>query len=437
MQIKTEDILTKLGILELNEMQNVCAKSWKKSNDLILLSPTGSGKTLAFLLPLLEELDAEQNGVQALVLSPARELSLQIESVFKAMGTSYKVNCCYGGHSMRIEKNNLQNPPSVLIGTPGRISDHIRRENFDCSDIKFLVLDEFDKALELGFQKEMSEVIKSLPKGVKKVLTSATHGIEIPEFAKMNSPMEINFLPKQKSIALTQRKVIANEKDKLDALLRLISTLGNQPCLVFCNHRDAVERIADLLKEQDIRCDIFHGGLEQADRERALIKFRNGSNYLLITTDLASRGLDIPEIQNVIHYQLPKVEDSFVHRNGRTARMHAKGNSFIVLAQEEIVPGFISEDIPVFSIHKEVQIPNPPDWETLYIGLGKKEKINKIDLVGFFFKKGNLQKDELGKIDVLDHTSFVAVKRGLGKKLVNKLNHERIKKKKLKLLLSR
>lgn len=437
MQIKTEDILKRLGIQELNEMQNVCAKSWAKSNDLILLSPTGSGKTLAFLLPMLKDLNTDQAGVQALVLSPARELSLQIESVFKDMGTSYKVNCCYGGHSMRIEKNNLQNPPSVLIGTPGRVADHIRRENFDTSGIKFLILDEFDKALELGFQKEMTEVIKSLPRNVKKVLTSATQGIEIPEFARMNSPKEINFLPKQKSIALTQRKVMANDKDKLDALYRLICTVGDQPGLVFCNHRDAVERIADLLKEQNISCDIFHGGLEQADRERALIKFRNGSNHLLITTDLASRGLDIPEIQNVIHYQLPKVEEAFIHRNGRTARMHAKGNSFIVLAEEEKVPEFISDDIPFFSLKSEVQTPKAPIWETLYIGLGKKEKINKVDLVGFFFKKGNLQKDELGKIDVLDHTSFVAVKRGLGNKLVNKLKNERVKKKKIKIQVSR
>lgn len=437
MKIKTEDILKRLGIKALNEMQNVCAKSWEKSNDLILLSPTGSGKTLAFLLPMLKDLNVDQEGVQALVLSPARELSLQIESVFKDMGTSFKVNCCYGGHSMRIEKNNLQNPPSVLIGTPGRVADHIRRENFDTSGIKFLILDEFDKALELGFQKEMNEVIKSLPQSVKKVLTSATQGIEIPEFARMNSPKEINFLPKQKAIALTQRKVIANDKDKLDALFRLICTVGDQPGLVFCNHRDAVERIADLLKEQNISCDIFHGGLEQADRERALIKFRNGSNHLLITTDLASRGLDIPEIQNVIHYQLPKVEEAFIHRNGRTARMHAKGNSFIVLAEEEKVPEFISDDIPVFSIKSEVQIPNSPIWETLYIGLGKKEKINKVDLVGFFFKIGNLQKDELGKIDVLDHTSFVAVKRGLGQKLVNKLKNERVKKKKIKIQVSR
>jgi len=352
------------------------------------------------------------------------------------MGTGMKVNCCYGGHSMRIEQNNLKTPPTVLIGTPGRIADHIRRENIDCSKIKLLILDEFDKALELGFQKEMSEVIQALPNRLRKVLTSATQGIEIPEFAQIISHQEINFLPEEKQIALTQMKVIANDKDKLNALFQLICKVGDQPSLVFCNHRDAVERIAELLLDEGISCDIFHGGLEQSDRERALIKFRNGSNHLLITTDLASRGLDIPEIKNVIHYQLPRVEEAFVHRNGRTARMHADGNSFIVLKEDERIPEFIPTDMETLTLTEDSNPPKSPEWETLYVGVGKKEKVNKVDLVGFFFKMGKLKKDELGKIDVLDHTSYVAVKRGLGRKLIGKLKHEKVKKKKVKIELS-
>jgi len=436
MRFKNEEILKKLGIQELNEMQNAFSKSWKTNKDLVLLSPTGSGKTLAFLLPMLQDLKPNESGVQALILTPARELSLQIESVFKSMGTGMKVNCCYGGHSMRIEQNNLKTPPTVLIGTPGRIADHIRRENIDCSKIKLLILDEFDKALELGFQKEMSEVIQALPNRLIKVLTSATQGIEIPEFAQIISHQEINFLPEEKQIALTQMKVIANDKDKLNALFQLICKVGDQPSLVFCNHRDAVERIAELLLDEGISCDIFHGGLEQSDRERALIKFRNGSNHLLITTDLASRGLDIPEIKNVIHYQLPRVEEAFVHRNGRTARMHADGNSFIVLKEDERIPEFIPTDMETLTLTEDSNPPKSPEWETLYVGVGKKEKVNKVDLVGFFFKMGKLKKDELGKIDVLDHTSYVAVKRGLGRKLIGKLKHEKVKKKKVKIELS-
>ena len=434
MQSKNVSILKKMGIQELNEMQISYSNHWKEKNDLLLLSPTGSGKTLAFLLPIVSQLNSNTKGVQALILSPARELSLQIESVFKSMGTAYKVNCCYGGHAMQIEKNNLQESPAVLIGTPGRIADHIRRNNFDCKNIKTLVLDEFDKALELGFQTEMKAVVEALPIGVRKVLTSATQGISIPEFTNLNHLKEINFIPQNSTIALYQKKVIATEKDKLSALFQLICFLGDQSSLVFCNHREAVERIADHLYDQDISCDIFHGGLEQADRERALIKFRNGSHQILITTDLASRGLDIPDIKNVIHYQLPRVEEAFVHRNGRTARMKAEGTSFIILAEEEKVPEFISNEIEVQKLPIETIIPPLPKWETLYVDLGKKDKVNKVDLVGFFFKMGKLKKDELGKIDVLDHSSYVAVKRGLGKKLIGKLRSERIKKKAVRIM---
>jgi ATP-independent RNA helicase DbpA len=436
MKVNFETALKQMGISELNEMQNTCMNKWNKPGDMILLSPTGSGKTLAFLLPLIQALKTKDQGIQAIILSPARELSLQIESVFKSLKTPLKVSCCYGGHSMQIEKNNLLEAPDVLIGTPGRVADHIRRENFDCSNIRTIVLDEFDKALELGFQNEMSEIIRSLPNKIKKVLTSATSGIAVPEFIKLHSSSEINFLTEKKKIALVQKKVHSQEKDKLEALMKLICFVGEEASLVFCNHRDAVERIADHLKEINICCDIFHGGLEQADRERALIKFRNGSHHLLITTDLASRGLDIPEIKNVIHYQLPKTEEAFVHRNGRTARMHARGTSYLVLAENEYVPEFIKEEVTNQELSDDLNIPELPEWETLYIPLGKKDKVNKIDLVGFFFKKGNLNKDELGKIDVLDHSSFVAIKRGLGNRLIKKLRGEKIKKKKAKLHLS-
>lgn len=431
-----QDILERLSIQQLNEMQLSCSKNWNKYKDLLLLSPTGSGKTLAFLLPILAQLKPDEKRVQTLILTPARELSLQIESVFKAMGTNFKVNCCYGGHSMKTEKNNLQNPPAILIGTPGRIADHIRRNNFDCKGISILVLDEFDKALELGFQDEMKEVIQALPDQIKKVLTSATNGINIPDFAKLNSATTLNFIPNAKPIALTQKKLIAKDKDKLSALFQLVCFLGNQPTLVFCNHREAVERIGDHFLDQNIPCNVFHGGLEQDDRERALLKFRNGSHYLLIVTDLASRGLDIPEIKNVIHYQLPKTKEAFVHRNGRTARMNAEGTSFLVLAEEEKMPDFISEDIETIQVPEELCLPAEPLWETLYISLGKKEKINKVDLVGFFIKTGNLEKEELGKIDVLDHSSFVAVKRGLGEKLLRKLRNEKIKKRQVKIQIS-
>ncbi len=275
-------------------------------NDVILLAPTGSGKTLAFLLPLLSVLDANVPLVQAatLILVPSRELALQIEQVFKAMGNGFKVNCCYGGHSTKIERNNLfWQPPALLIGTPGRIAHHLRRESFSTDKIATLILDEFDKSLEFGFQEDMAYIIGQLPAIKKRVLTSATKMDEIPAFTGVKKPIELNFLDnKANAPDLKLKAVISPAADKLDTLFSLICKIGNKPMLIFCNHRDAVERISDLLWNRGLVHDIFHGGMEQEDRERALLKFRNGSHRILITTDLASRGLDIP--RNRIRYTL-------------------------------------------------------------------------------------------------------------------------------------
>ncbi|MFA8437132.1 MAG: DEAD/DEAH box helicase [Marinifilaceae bacterium] len=434
---KTTKILNKLGITSLNEMQKASIQANESNKDVVLLSPTGSGKTLGFLLPLLQTLNAKKEGVQALVLAPSRELALQIEQVFRSMGTGYKVNCCYGGHSMRTEKNNLIHPPTLLIGTPGRIADHIRRENIDTSTIHALVLDEFDKALELGFEREMKFIINGLNNLKKRILTSATQAQEIPSFTGIKFPKVLDYLGDTVPKALTLKAVEAEGRDKLDALFRLICKLGNQSSLVFCNHRDAVERISDLLWEKGLAHDIFHGGMKQEDRERALIKFRNGSHQLLITTDLASRGLDIPEIQNVIHYQLPSKEDAFIHRNGRTARMHAGGTSYLVLGEGEPTPEFV-DHTPIYEeLPTNISLPQQPDWTTLYIDSGKKDKVNKIDIVGLLFKKGKLEKDELGKIEVLDFTSFAAVKRKKAQKVVQLLRNERIKRKKVRIEISK
>lgn len=326
-----EKVLENLKIASLNEMQQASIAAWKKGGDVVLLAPTGSGKTIGFLLPILNNLKPEVKGVQALVLVPSRELALQIETVFKQMATGFKVNCCYGGHPVRTERNNLEQPPAVLIGTPGRIAYHLRHENFDESTISTLILDEFDKALEFGFQEDMSYIIHKLLSLKQRLLTSATAMEEIPGFTGVSKPTEINFLKDVKVVPdLKLKKVLTTAEDKLDTLLKLICKIGNKNTLIFCNHRETVDRISDLLIDKDLAHDIFHGGMEQDERERALLKFRNGSIKILITTDLASRGLDIPEVQCIIHYQLPYTEDAFLHRNGRTARMNAKGTAYLI-----------------------------------------------------------------------------------------------------------
>ncbi|SHF87258.1 ATP-independent RNA helicase DbpA [Pedobacter caeni] len=428
-----EKILEKLKITSLNEMQQASLVATGKGSDVVLLAPTGSGKTLGFLFPVLKNLNANVKGVQALILVPSRELALQIEQVFRQMGTGFKVNCCYGGHPVKTERNNFEQPPAVLIGTPGRIAYHLRHENFDESPIHTLVLDEFDKALEFGFQEDMSYIIAKLLSLKQRILTSATAMQEIPEFTGVKKAVEIDFLKDVKVAPdLKLKKVLTTAEDKLDTLFQLICKIGNKTTLIFCNHRETVDRISDLLIDKDLAHDIFHGGMEQDERERALLKFRNGSIRILITTDLASRGLDIPEVEYIIHYQLPYTEDAFLHRNGRTARMNAKGTAYLVIADDEKYP-FLKGDIETENLKGSFALPKDSQWQTLYIAAGKKDKVNKIDIVGLLLKKGGLQKEDVGLIEVKDQASYVAVKRNMVGRVLGALTNEKIKNKKVKI----
>ena len=431
--MNTEIILKNLQIRELNQMQKSTYKATENNQDIVLLSPTGSGKTLAFLLPVLRNLKTGKKGVQALVLVPARELALQIEQVFKSMKTDFKVTVCYGGHDKKIEANNLIEAPALLIGTPGRVVDHLKMENFDPSTISTLVLDEFDKSLEFGFQEEMSFIIESLENLKQRILTSATAMEEIPEFTGLQGEKYIDFLKLgEVKPDIHFKKVMTTAEEKLDTLFHLICKIGNKRTLIFCNHREAVDRISELLKEKGIERETFHGGMEQDERERSLLKFRNDSARILITTDLAARGLDIPEVESIVHYQLPAKEDAFIHRNGRTARMNTKGFAYLIMKEGDNFP-FLENDIPVVNVNDETRIPAPTPFETLYISAGKKDKINKVDIVGYLMKKGELEKDDVGLIEVKDTTSYVAISRKKIKDVIKKLANEKLKGKKVKM----
>ncbi len=410
---RTEKALQSLQISKLNAMQKAAFEAIPTMDDLILLSPTGSGKTLAFLLPILSRLTENNPNIQALVIAPSRELALQIEDVFRKMQTGFKVNCCYGGHNVQTEMNNLSVPPALLIGTPGRIIDHIDRGSVDLSHVETLVLDEFDKSLEMGFQKQMAYTLSKLTALQQRILTSATELADIPEFVQFKGlPQRLDFLAARESIDKFQlKKVLSPVPDKLDTLFHLICNLGDQAMLVFLNHRDAVERVSNFLHSKGVLHDFFHGGLDQNLRESTLTKFRNGSSRILVATDLAARGLDIPEIEAVVHYHLPAKEDAFTHRNGRTARMHGTGAAYVVMGPKDEWPRYIDEDIEEFVVSTEASLPHQPAWATLYISKGKKAKINKIDIVGFLSKKGGLGRDELGLIVVKDTRAYAAVKR--------------------------
>jgi superfamily II DNA/RNA helicase len=433
-----DDMLRRMDIESLNAMQLAALDAAnEKEQDLILLSPTGSGKTLAYLLPVLLSLNPDVQKVQALVLAPTRELAQQIEQVWRSMGTGYKVNTCFGGRPSNGEKRELIVPPALLIGTPGRLQDHIERENFDVDSVQTLVLDEFDKSLEMGFSEQMEFIISRIPALNKRILTSATDTIDIPAFTGIRNPIKLDFSEKDNVLSgLKIFSVKGETNDKMDLLYRLLCCLGNDSSLIFCNQRDTVEKVNAYLTGRKLSNEFFHGKLEQPERERALSKFRNGSCTTFISTDLASRGLDIPEIRNVIHFDAPVRNEEFVHRNGRTARMKAEGSAFLLLAASENLPGFITDQLQQFLLPVLTSAPPKPEWATLYIGKGKKDKLSKMDVVGFMFKKGQLAKEELGMVEVKDYYSFVAIKVNKVKEVLRLVANEKIKNMKTKIELA-
>ncbi|HRO45789.1 DEAD/DEAH box helicase [Agriterribacter sp.] len=429
------DILSRLNIDALNDMQIASVAANEQHNNVVLLSATGSGKTLAFLLPILDLLDPENKKTQALIVVPSRELAMQIEKVFKSLGTWYKVTCCYGGHLRETEENNLQQPPALLIGTPGRLADHIRRGNITTDTIETLVLDEFDKSLESGFHEEVAFIIRSLPALKNRILTSATEAVEIPAFIGLEDPVKLNFLSGADEVpeGLAIKIVQSDKKDKLETLFKLICYLGNRSTVVFCNHREAVERTSEYLTQQTITNVFYHGAMEQQERDNALCKFRNGTSNILVTTDLASRGLDIPNIRYIIHFHLPQTEEIFTHRNGRTARMDASGTAILILSPEEKRPAYVARDTEKISLPKTDILPEKPKWSTLFIAAGKKDKVNKVDIVGFLSNKANLKKEDIGLIEVKDFFSFAAVRKVKMGEALRLIKDQKIKNKKVKI----
>ncbi len=433
-----DQTLANLGIPALNALQETALPAIQNHPNVVLLAPTGSGKTLAYLLPVLSQLQADVAGVQCLILSPTRELAIQIERVWQKMSTGFKVNTCYGGHSMLIETQNLSQPPALLIGTPGRILEHITRQTFALDGIKILVLDEFDKYLALGFQEHMADIIKPLRALEKRILASATNKLHIPAFTGVTEPKVLNFykVAEKSTDGLVVKRVLSPTEDKSRTLFDLLCFLGSESTLIFCNQRISTDTCRDELIDMGIPCASFHGGMEQQDREKTLVQFRNGSIVFLVASDLAARGLDIPEVRHVVHYELPPKKEDFMHRNGRTARMHAEGTAYLLMHEREPLPGYLEEPPPLLELPEDSPLPEPSPWVTLYISGGKKDKLSKMDIVGFLSQKGGLHKDELGKIEVLDFMSFAAIKKDKVAQLLPAVQAEKMKGKKYRIVVT-
>lgn len=438
--MKEQEILSlineRLGISDLNDLQNSVLKNLKISSSAIIYSPTGSGKTLAFsvtLLKALKNFDTEK--LQAVIIAPSRELVIQISDVIRPIAPDYKVTSLYGGHNVADEKNSLQNVPSIIVGTPGRLLDHANRGNIDLTNVRQLILDEFDKCLELGFEEEMRKLLKKMPNLSRKILTSATILNEIPEFVNLREYVTLDFLESAEnpSERTTVWQVKSEEKDKLAALRTLLYSIPQGKTIIFANYRDAVSRIYQNLKDNQISAGIYHGALEQMDREKAIAMFNNESYPILVSTDLGSRGLDIKEVKNIIHYHLPVSQESYTHRNGRTARVDKTGDVYILTHQDEQLPDFVTIDetfnLPENCEQKAIVNKN----STLYFKAGKKEKISKADIVGFIANNSQIAPNEIGVINVYDHYALVAVPKQKAKTAVSQLLKAKIKGKKIRI----
>lgn len=429
--MKIEELLKRVmlipGVEELNDMQR--EMSVDSSSRVMLTAPTGSGKTIAFVIRLMRSIDANIAGLQGIVLAPTRELVLQIAGVVKQLSGGMRTVAVYGGHDMRDEINELSVEPTLIVATPGRLVDHINRKTVDVSVARNLVLDEFDKCLQLGFQEDMGKIVRRLRKLKLIVLTSATSGTEWPDFVgDISAYRRYDYEGGAGVVSVAPEMVTVKSpsRDKLDTLVGLMRSMENGKVIVFVNHRESAERVFERLMREGVPSVLYHGALDQQQRRMAVERLANGSSPVMVSTDLASRGLDIPAIESVVHYHQPIDRETWTHRNGRTARQGARGTVYAILSEGETLPDGVTAE-------RELQelIPSASPIEaamvTLYINAGKKEKISKGDVAGYVMQKGGLAREEVGRIMVDDHYSLVAVVAMKARGVVSKLSPHKLK----------
>ena len=401
----------------------------------MLYSPTGTGKTLAFALCLLQALKPPMQRLQAVVMAPSRELVMQTAEILRVLAVDYKVTPCYGGHAVADEKASLAVTPDVVVATPGRLLDHHKRGHIDLSGTRLLVLDEMDKALELGFEDEMRRLIKVMPRINRRIMASATVLDEVPDYVRLHNPFTLNVLEQddQPSERIKVWQVVSDDKDKLETLRQLLLSLDGGKTIVFANFRESVERIHQALHKLRFSVGIYHGALDQQQRETAVAMLNNGSINILVSTDLASRGLDIDTVAHIVHYHLPINGQTYVHRNGRTARVDASGNAYVITAPDEPLPEWIAVDDP-FTL-KPSGKPAKATMSTIYFQAGKKEKLSRGDIMGFIANNGGVEPAAIGRIDVRDHYSLAAVPRKQAQQVLALLQQAKIKGKKVRISL--
>lgn len=420
------------AIKELNRMQQEAMRCTKPA--LILLAPTGSGKTIAFAGRVAMSLP-----MRTLILTPSRELAQQVAQVVRAVTPGVKTVALYGGHAMQDEVNSLTPAPGIVVATPGRLVDHIKRGSVNLADYKGLVIDEYDKCLELGFEQQMRRIVKDM-KGLRRLtLTSATRMEQLPAFIPAMDTEVLDFTDAAGEAPQGDIEVVEVESflpDKLDTLSALLRTIqADGRTVVFVNHRESAQRVYDRMKREGFAVGLYHGALEQHDRENALEMFANGTTPILISTDLASRGLDIPQVEGVVHYHLPPSEQTWTHRIGRTGRQGTSGTVYVIVSEQDNVPEYIHFDRSAQPAGDNE--PASAKVATLYLNLGKKDKVSRGDILGYLTGPGNLSGQEVGRIQVRDHCALAAIPADKAGKTLAALSQAKIKGKRVKASLLR
>lgn len=468
MNLKPEILkaLKNLGFEEPSEVQKEVIPEMLNKNDIVVKSQTGSGKTASFGIPLCNLINEEENVVKALILVPTRELAMQVKDDISNIGRLKKIRCAaiFGKQPFNEQIRELKQRVHIVCGTPGRVIDHIKRGNLDTSKIEYVIIDEADKMLNMGFIDQIAEVLDTLPKNRGTSLFSATIPSEIEGlYSKyMKEPKVLNIKSKVfNRDKITEKYIVANREDKFKVLLKLLYTYTEDAAIIFCNTKDSVKSLSSLLKKEKIKVNELHGDMDQKDRLKIMESFKNKEFKVLVATDIAARGIHINNITNVFNYEVPMEKESYVHRIGRSGRGEKNGLAITLTSIRE--KRFL-EDIEEYIGYKIEEIETPSYEEVIegrkkfledqknnygdknkntkiihnevtqiYIGAGKKKKIRNVDILGALSNLEGLTGKDIGIIDVQDGFSFVDILNKKGNELLKKYKEIKVKGKIVKI----
>ncbi|MBL34889.1 MAG: ATP-dependent RNA helicase DbpA [Oceanospirillaceae bacterium] len=437
--------LQDMGFSNMTPVQQQTLPAAMAGNDILAQAKTGSGKTAAFGIPLLQKLNPRFFGVQGMVLCPTRELATQVATELRKLArfqANIKIVVLSGGVSIGPQIGSLEHGAHVIVGTPGRIKDHLRKKTLDISQLQTLVLDEADRMLDMGFSDDIHHIAGHTPENRQTLLFSATYPDNIGQLSRalQNNPQEIRVEAVHSANSIQQQWIMCSRSDKPEAMLRAIHHFDIHQGVVFCNTKQSVNEVAQILKEAGYIARGLHGDLEQRDRDQVYIQFRQGASNFLVATDVAARGLDVDDLPAVINYDLPRDPEVYVHRIGRTGRAGKDGLAISLTTEKEQY----KQDAITDQQHMKADIMDQselsfvaedvsrPQFVSLCIAGGRKNKLRPGDILGALTSNGGIPGSDVGKIDVLDFVAYVAVKRPVAREALAHLQKSKIKGKAIK-----